>query len=587
MPNKYYNDVLIDISQSESCQLINRKEGDIDKQKGKDFLSELKSIYERILKITDKLKLPRDTKIETDSSIITIDFLNEIRSEYSTRIDLIEREVSDIEEIKLILERDLTEIIQKEKQYEEITSISQENKKLILLLEEKTKIKEYLTDLAKKYTKEILFYYKNLSFIIPYLDASQNITQTELFSIINFWVIAKKYPKLEKKILEKTSNKCLILKETPTRKEIFRKEELPPSVLSHNRILEPFVRLVKLYGIPNYYEIDPTIIIAITFPLIFGLMFGDIGQGLVLMIGSGILALITKRTIAKILFYCGIGAIFAGFLYGEFFGFYLPDIWHGFQPLMPFPNRGYYLDPVYNLILIPKQYEGLVDNITFMLKIAIFIGYIQLSSGFLIQFVNNYKKGEKKDAWLITIPSFSILSVIVFILFVYGFDLSKYFVPSSIILNLPPIILIIIPFIILLIAKPLILFSKKEKKSKEIIGESVLRAWEVGLSTLANVPSYARIFAFVMIHWGLNTVFQKIGSLFNNIYIYSIIFGIGTAFIILLEAIVVSAATLRLHFYEWFSKFYEGNGTEFKPFKLPKDAQSYPYKNLIKNTLKY
>ncbi|MFX1451592.1 MAG: V-type ATPase 116kDa subunit family protein [Promethearchaeota archaeon] len=566
-PKQYFNEILIEIGHLDSCQIIDRTEKEPGKEKGRDYFSEFKSLYERVSKIIKKLKI-HDT-LDIKITNINLEQLEIILEEYLRRIDIIEKEIYDIEEIETTIERDLSEIIEKEEEYEQLTSIKNDKRRISSLLREKTEFEQDLKDLAKKYYNEILTYHRNLSFLVPYLDATQNITHTKLFSIISCWVISKKVTELESKIQKITSTKCIILREKPSRKKKIEKQEFPPTVFKHSRILEPFVRLVKLYGIPNYYEVDPTKLISITFPLIFGLMFGDIGQGFVLMVGSAIIALKTKRTIPKILFYCGLGSILAGFIYGEFFGFYISEIWHGFEPLLPFPHRGYYLD-IFSEGL--GHYEGVIDNITFMLKIAILIGYIQISSGFIIQFANYYKKEEKYAAWLISVPSFLILTGVIVILFFFGFDIGNYFAPSRYLLNLPPILLIIIPLIYLFIGTPLNSFLRKKKNTMTEIGESALRTWEVGLSILTNLPSYARIFALIMIHYGLNEAFQAIGSTFDNIIIYGIILGIGNAFTILLEVIIVAAHALRLHFYEWFSKFYEGNGIEFRPFRLPKNS---------------
>ncbi|MHA1378301.1 MAG: V-type ATPase 116kDa subunit family protein [Candidatus Helarchaeota archaeon] len=565
-PKKYYNEIILKIGQLGFSQLINQDKGEFAKQKELALLPEFVSLSDRVNQLFSKLKITPSNKVDFSPKEFKIDELDSILSEYKKRIDIIERELNDIVEIEAIVEKDLEEIIEKEKQYRELTNNALKDTKFSFLLEDKTRFEKDLEDLAKKYYDEILLYKKNLAFIIPYLNASQNITHTKFFSIISCWVISKRLDEFEREIQKITSNKCIIFKEEPVKKKETEEQEQPPTYIKHSRLLEPFIRLVKLYGIHNYYEIDPTIILAITFPLFFGLMFGDIGQGLVLMIGSGIIALITKRTIPKILFYCGLGAIFGGFLYGEFFGFYLPNIVPSFKPLLPFPNQGYFF---------AIRYEGLVDNIEFMLEIAIFIGYLQLSLGLFIQFANYYKIGKKTEAWLISIPSFFILSGTVFNLFYHGFHISKYFSPSPLLLGLPPITLIIVPLIILLIGMPIASIKNKEKKKSSIIGESLLRTWEIGLSILTNLPSYARIFALIMIHWGLNEAFQAIGNVFNNIFFYAFFFGVGNAFTILLEAIIVSAHALRLHFYEWFSKFYQGDGTEIKLFKLPKDTNLY------------
>ena len=101
--------------------------------------------------------------------------------------------------------------------------------------------------------------------------------------------------------------------------------EDPPTKFNHSRFVKPFEEITKLYGLPHYDELDPTSMIAITFPLIFGLMFGDIGHGLLLLVGGLTVGRLIKRNqaiknICLILAACGVGAIIAGLLYGEFFG---------------------------------------------------------------------------------------------------------------------------------------------------------------------------------------------------------------------------------------------------------------------------
>ena len=129
---------------------------------------------------------------------------------YTDRIAIIEKEISDIEEIEMIIERDLAEIIEKEKEYEKVSKVKSESKKISLLLEEKAKFEKDLEELGVKYHNEILMYKKNLSFLIPYLNATQNTTHTKLFSIINCWVISKNFKQLQDKIQKITSNKCII-----------------------------------------------------------------------------------------------------------------------------------------------------------------------------------------------------------------------------------------------------------------------------------------------------------------------------------------------------------------------------------------
>ncbi len=556
------------------CQLISHTDLETNKQQYKNYFLEFRTLQDKVLKIIGKLKIQTDQGLETKSINFSLENLDLILTRYSERINIIEKEVLDIDEIESIIERDLREIIEKEEQYEKITRIKADSKKLSSVMRDKAEFEQDLDDLAERYHDELRLYRDNLSFIVPYLNATQKITQTKLFSIITCWVIEKKIPELEAQIQKLSSNRCMIVKEGIIEEKTVEMEE-PPTVMKHSRILEPFSKLVRLYGIPSYYEYDPTKVIAITFPLLFGLMFGDIGQGFALMIGSAIIAFITKRTIPKILFYCGIAAMLMGFFYGDLFGFYLPEIWHGFQPLLPFPNQGYYLDISKGI----GTYEGVIDNIKFMLKVAIIIGYIQISSGFFIQAKNFYKIGAKAKAWTISAPSFFLLTGMIVLLLLFGFHVQKYFAPHPYLLYMPPYFLILIPLLWLLIAGPIHSIVKKVKKIKQAIGETFLQTWEVMLSILTNLPSYARIFALIMIHYGLNVAFQAIGSSFENIILFGVMVGLGNAFTILLEVVIVSAHALRLHFYEWFSKFYEGGGTDFRPFKLPRNLQLHKFED--------
>ncbi|MHA2087687.1 MAG: V-type ATPase 116kDa subunit family protein, partial [Promethearchaeota archaeon] len=116
------------------------------------------------------------------------------------------------------------------------------------------------------------------------------------------------------------------LKETDEYKEEEDLREVSPTIMKNFFLVRPFETITRMYGTPTYSEIDPTPIIAITFPILFGLMFGDIGHGIVLII-AGLLGALKFRkrggdayNFSWIIVYCGIAAFFVGFLYGEFLG---------------------------------------------------------------------------------------------------------------------------------------------------------------------------------------------------------------------------------------------------------------------------
>ena len=155
----------------------------------------------------------------------------------------------------------------------------------------------------------------------------------------------------------------------------------PPTKLSNNRFVKPFEELTKLWGLPHYDELDPTPIIAITFPIIFGLMFGDIGHGLILLVGGLTLGILIKKNqaiknVCWIMAACGAAAIATGVLYGEFFGKEL------FAPLWFSP----------------------FNNVFDFLIFALVIGVIQITIGLVLEMVDFLLKHNVIDAVFTAIP---------------------------------------------------------------------------------------------------------------------------------------------------------------------------------------
>ena len=336
-----------------------------------------------------------------------------------------------------------------------------------------------------------------------------------------------------------------------------------PRIMRNPWFIRPFELITKMYGVPSYSEIDPTPFLAFTFPFLFGLMFGDIGHGMILII-SGILGgiIFRKRNVGKfswIIFYCGIGAALGGLLYGEFFG---TETFFG-MPLQPILLYVPFLGPV-------NVYDPL-QNIKDVFMFALFIGVTHINLGWSLELINYVR--QKKKYLGITNSLMKIILMIggTYLIFHYGINLNVW-------LSFPyPILLVIVPGILLIVLKPLgkifrISYLKKESYGA-LMGEGTIETFETALSVLSNVASYIRLLALALAHIALMISIQALsgliqgdGILFDILRITGLIF--GNLLVILLEGILVFINTIRLHFYEFFFKFYKGTGTEFYQFHL-------------------
>ena len=405
--------------------------------------------------------------------------------------------------------------------------------------------------------------------------------------IINIYIIdekgnIKRVHETKTPIDEKLSKKESNLKNNYQNKDIgsnIRQDDIigeTPTIMKHNRVIRPFETLTKMYCVPSYSEIDPTPFLFITFPLLFGIMFGDIGHGLVLIISGIIGSIVFKKrggdlyNFCWIIFWCGCWAILAGLLYGEFFG---SENILGF-PLHPIP--------------IPIPFVGSITlfdplkNVMTIFILTIFIGVIHINLGWFLQIVNFCKKSQKYKAFTESFMKILFLDFGILIISIWGINLNKWFASPF-----PPILLPLIPGLFLILFKPIgkiIGISYMKKKSYgELLGEGSMDTFETVLSVPSNVLSYIRILALALAHVSLMLAIKAMISIIPGegifvqiIIIICLIF--GNIIVILLEGVLVFLNAIRLHFYEFFFKFYEGAGTEFIPFILQENFSTISFK---------
>ena len=322
----------------------------------------------------------------------------------------------------------------------------------------------------------------------------------------------------------------------------------PPTKLRNPKLFKPFEMYVKMYGLPAYNEMDPTWFVAITYSFIFGAMFGDVGQGLVLFLGGLFLYKTKKMDLAGIISCAGVFSVFFGFMYGSFFGFedVLKAIW---------------LKPMNQMMDVP-----LVGRLNAVFVIAIGFGMFIILICMVFNIINSIRRGDTEKTWF---DSNAVAGLVFYgsIVLTIGLFISGKKLPAAAIL----VIMFGVPLLLIFLKEPLTnLVENKSKILPEQKGmffvQSFFELFEVLLSYLSNTLSFLRIGAFAVSHAAMMEVVLMLAGATNGGNPNWIVVVLGNIFVCAMEGLIVGIQVLRLEYYEIFSRFYAGNGREFKPF---------------------
>ena len=308
----------------------------------------------------------------------------------------------------------------------------------------------------------------------------------------------------------------------------------PPTKLKNNSVFKPFELLVKMYGVPNYEEIDPTPFFAITYMLLFGSMFGDVGQGLFFAIAGILVGKFINKDFGGLVTRLGMSSTIFGFLYGSVFG----------------------LETVIKPILF-NPYE----NINTILIMAIALGIILLIMSYSLGVTNYIRTKNFEELY------FGEKGIAGFLLYIsiLGIASTKLFDLNSIIFD---IFLIIAILCILSMIFKKVLYQKFVLKQKTALPngyfiESSFSIVETIISIFSGTISFIRVGAFAINHVGLFLAFSTIGNMIGTKTGSIVMIIIGNIVILGLEGLIVFIQSLRLEYYEMFSKYYIGDGREF------------------------
>lgn len=387
------------------------------------------------------------------------------------------------------------------------------------------------------------------------LEVEENFPRTDATVLITGWVPAADFPRVASELKEITGGRCVIESEPPAGTP----EEQVPVLLRHSRLLRPFELLVSGYGLPGYGELEPTLFVAITYVLMFGMMFGDVGHGAVLVTG-GLAAWFASRAqkirdVGVLIALAGLSSMVFGVLYGSYFGLKQCRAWAVWR------------DPL----------EG--DPATLM-KTAIAIGVVIISLGLFLNIINRFRKRDWVGGFL---DRFGVAGVL-FYWGVLALVLKYAAFQRRGLVGMIVALVVVLPIVAWVLKEPVRQALARRRSTPPVSGhgessvienviEPAVEAFETVLGYMANTISFVRLAAYAMSHAAiLMATFIVAAELGKNPAgggAWSVlVIIVGNVIAIVLEGIIASVQALRLEYYEFFGKFFSGNGRAFAPFRL-------------------
>ena len=424
-----------------------------------------------------------------------------------------------------------------------------------------SELERALAKLADTHKKELYALWGQVHASRVMADAIARFGQLRHTYVVVGWVPATELDSLIQRL--KQASKEILVEVVPV--EVAGHHSNVPVALQNPGFLGAFETLVNTYSRPRYEEIDPTVLIAITFPLLYGAMFGDVGHGLVLAaIG---LFLSRKTTLGGLLVACGLSGTIFGFLFGSIFGF------EEILPHHPFFGRFFWISPIHDVLGI--------------LQVAIGTGIVLLVVAHL---ANLYNAARAGDWGRFFFDSNGLAGLMLYLSFLVllgnvaaGLFTGESFLPEFLlevgrigpVVTIAKILFLVGILLATVFSHPLQHWMHDGHFVVEggwgmFIVQSLAEVLEKFISMLSNTLSYVRVGAFAIVHAGFTGAVFVIARLAGaeGSFGYWAVVVLGNLFVIGLEGFIVTIQTMRLHYYEFFSKFFLGGGSAYEPLAL-------------------
>lgn len=384
-----------------------------------------------------------------------------------------------------------------------------------------------------------------------YFDIKNYVITYDGNFILAGWISAKNENEFKAKLSDIKDIECTVSSVKGN------KRLSPPVKLKNGWFSRPFEFYVDMYGLPDYNEMDPTTFVAISYSLLFGIMFGDLGQGIVLSLVGLFMYHVMGMALGRILTRCGFFSAIFGVVFGSVFGF------------------EHTLDPLYKTIgFDEKPIEVMNPQTTnIIIYAAVGIGVVMIVIAMMLNIYSSIRRHDKES--LLFGPN-GLAGCVFYISLVAGLVSSFLFGRS--IMNTPYVLcFIILPLLLIFLREPLgKLVNGDPDWQPESWGgymaQSFFELFETVLSYITNTMSFLRVGAFVLVHAGMMMVVFTLADMTSG-FAYLAIVILGNALVIALEGLLVGIQVLRLEFYEMFSRFYSGQGRAFSPITIKKSKK--------------